>query len=353
MTPEESFLRSILDSPDDDDIVLIFADWLEDEDDPRANLLRNHQGLEERFEFCGDREISIRRNRELVISRETNRPLALIRSQHNNQEQLFRASCAIWEEAGVFARCSHPCLLPLEHLGFDRGSCFYAQRWVEAHSLDAVVSQLVEAEELENQLPLDQRARLFLKVANAIQHVHSQGLIHGNFGPHAVMLEPDLESLLVVDWSHAILEGKNYSQVREQALFGGNINCLPPEQIVATDPPTSYVGRDIYGLGVTLYLMLTGRFPYQGDNLLNIIFSMRYGDPPRPTELVSTVPIELEAICLKCMHTDPEQRYPSVQSLIEDLHLYLAGEWEMPLEPNAITKILRWCRSFLPGARNS
>ena len=101
---------------------------------------------------------------------------------------------------------------------------------------------------------------------------------------------------------------------------------------------------DVYGLGATLYSLLTGKPPFVQENLLDVIGKVRAGAFPRPRAVASNVPRGLEAICLKAMATRPEDRYLTSQALIEDLEHCLADEPLVAYREGWTARLARWSR---------
>ena len=119
---------------------------------------------------------------------------------------------------------------------------------------------------------------------------------------------------------------------------------MAPEQAAGRKDLT--VGVDVYSLGVILYERLTGRPPFLGDNLLEVLRQVREADPPRPSSILPDLNRDLETICLKCLEKDPGRRYASAEALAEDLDHWLKGE------PIAARPVGRLERAWLWSRRN-
>src|SRR5262249_19106484 len=109
---------------------------------------------------------------------------------------------------------------------------------------------------------------------------------------------------------------------RDLSNFVGNLRYLAPEVIFsgAVGPHT-----DVYGLGAILYHLLTGRAPFEGDSLHELMVQVLGQSPVPPGQRGPDWPPAVEAICLKCLQKQPRQRYASAEALAEDLRHYLAG----------------------------
>jgi serine/threonine protein kinase len=99
-------------------------------------------------------------------------------------------------------------------------------------------------------------------------------------------------------------------------------------------------GTDIFGLGAILYELLTGRPPFEGAALEEVLAQARQGQVRRPRQLNPQVPRSLERICLKALAADSEQRYPSAAALAEDLRHYLRRPTRLVLTVGALCGLL-------------
>ena len=101
---------------------------------------------------------------------------------------------------------------------------------------------------------------------------------------------------------------------------------------------------DVYSLGATLYCLLTGRPPFEGDAAADVLARVRRGDFPRPSAVARGVPGGLEAICLKAMAIRPEDRYQSARALAEDVDRWLADEPVGAYREPTAARLRRWSR---------
>src|SRR5262249_2236789 len=114
----------------------------------------------------------------------------------------------------------------------------------------------------------------------------------------------------------------------EQSMTSTGVVLGTPAYVAPEQAEGKEVGpaTDVYGLGAVLYELLTGRPPFQGDTVLEILRRVGAEEPVPPRRLRPDVPRDLQAVCLKCLDKAPVRRYPSAAAMAADLGRFLAGK---------------------------
>ena len=266
-------------------------------------------------------------------------------------------------EAEITGGLEHPGIVPVYGLGHhDDGRPYYAMRFIRGDSLkDAIVAfharEHAGREAGARSLGLRQLLRRFLDVCNAIDYAHSRGVLHRDLKPGNVIVGKHGETL-VVDWGLAKATGRADPTAGERPLqpgsASGSAETLPgsalgtpaymsPEQ-AAGDLDRLGPASDVYGLGAVLYSVLTGRAPFEGDDVAAVLDRVRRGDFPPPRQVDRTIDVALEAVCLKAMVPRPEGRYGTPRALAEDLERWLADEPVSARRDPLPTRLARWAR---------
>ncbi|MCB0325569.1 MAG: protein kinase, partial [Bdellovibrionales bacterium] len=170
-----------------------------------------------------------------------------------------------------------------------------------------------------------QVATWIAEVAEAVEYAHSKGIIHRDIKPANLILARD-RRLMIADFGLA-RSIESHGVTATHAVVG-TARYMSPEQ---ADPLFGKVSEatDVYGLGATLYELLTLRPMFEGKRDVDVVQAVLNKDPVPPRRLVKQVPRELETICLKAVEKRPAERYSSAQALADDLRRWLL---DMPIE---------------------
>ena len=208
------------------------------------------------------------------------------------------------QEAMAAASLSHPNVVNI----FDVG---------QEDSINYIVMELCEGVTLKEyirrkgKLEIYETINIAIQIANGIQAAHDRGIIHRDIKPQNVIITTDGKAK-VTDFGIA----KAVSSQTITASTVGSVHYISPEQARG-----SYCdGRsDIYSLGITIYEMLTGRVPFDGDSTVAVAFLHIQGEMIPPSTYEPMIPVSLEKIVMKCTQKRPEERYASALDLIADL----------------------------------
>ena len=279
----------------------------------------------------------------VALDQELNREVALkqMQDRHADDEQ-NRARFVL--EAEITGGLEHPGIVPVYGLGhYADGRPYYAMRFIRGDSLKEAISRFHLAEKpvregraLEEPpgqatapgraavstgaatrgLELRKLLRRFMDVCNAIDYAHGRGVLHRDLKPGNVMIGRYGETL-VVDWGLAkVLSRSDVHVLTEErplvpSSSSGSSATLPgyalgtpaymsPEQ-AAGDMENLGPASDVYGLGATLYCLLTGRPPFEGDDVGAVLRAVRDGRFQAPRQVDRSIDRELEAVCVKAM----------------------------------------------------
>jgi eukaryotic-like serine/threonine-protein kinase len=227
-------------------------------------------------------------------------------------------------EAEAVARLHHPHVVPIYEFGEVDGQPYFSMEFLEGGSL---------AKKLAGK-PLSEReaAELVQTLARAVHAAHEQHIVHRDLKPGNVLLTTDATPK-VADFGLAKLLDADSVQTQSEALLG-TASYMAPEQAWGHNT-TIGPATDVYALGAILYEALTGCPPFRASSRMATLEQVRSADPKPPSALRPGLARDLEAVCLKCLHKEPAQRYPSAEALADDLARWLREE---PTE----ARPLRW-----------
>ena len=186
--------------------------------------------------------------------------------------------------------------------------------------LEYIVMELIDGITLKqymqkkgNKLNWREALHFITQIVKALGHAHSRGIIHRDIKPHNVMVLRD-GSVKVADFGIARVASGGHSTLTQEAL--GSVHYISPEQARGSHIDAR---SDLYSAGVVLYEMITGRLPFEGDTPVSVAIQHINSIPLSPREIDPTIPEALEAITMKAMAPNPDNRYSSADEMLADL----------------------------------
>jgi len=219
-------------------------------------------------------------------------------------------------EARTAAGLDHPGIVPIHDMGVIDGIPYFAMTFVRGRRLDRLLRE-------GGISGMRERARIVRDIAQAVAHAHSRKIIHRDLKPANVLVD-EAGRVHVMDFGLAkrLDEG---AKITATGQMLGTPHYMPPEQIngdsALIGPPS-----DVYALGAVLYEALTGRPPYEGASVAEIVGKALQSDPESPRRRDRRIHVDLETICLKALDKEPGRRYADAGELAVDLDRYLRGE---------------------------
>lgn len=225
-------------------------------------------------------------------------------------------------EVELAAQLDHPHIVAILESGSRDGRHYFAMRYVAGRRLDEYV--------VGKEQSLKDRLALFVKICDAVNYAHQRGVIHRDLKPSNILIDANGEPH-ILDFGLAKptdVGSEDETQPMVLSVTGQVMGTLPymsPEQAAGT-PNEVDIRTDVYSLGVILYEMLTGRYPYPVvGQVADVLRNIAEAEPRRPSTILRMINNEVETIVLKALSKVKDRRYQSAENLARDVERYLTG----------------------------
>lgn len=224
-------------------------------------------------------------------------------------------------EVQVIARLQHPRILPIYDYGQYEGMPYIVMAYMPGGTLAGRIAN--------GPMALDLIVKIVDQVAEALDHAHANGVIHRDFKPSNVLLDAN-DNAHLADFGIAKINEATM-ELTGSAIVGTPAYMAPE----MSDRGEVTPAVDVYALGVTLYQMLTGQYPFQGETPIRVLLAHATEPVPDVREIRPELPESVAEVVRRAMAKDPADRYQSASELAEALRSAAAGEPGRPAAPPA------------------
>jgi eukaryotic-like serine/threonine-protein kinase len=190
----------------------------------------------------------------------------------------------------------------------DLGQLCIVMEWVDGKFLREILTR-------QGKLSPERATRIAMSVCDALEYIHSQGVVHRDLKPENIMVGED-DSIKIIDFGISGSQGARRLTFYKLSNAMGTPDYISPEQIKKRRGD----GRsDVYALGVILYEMLTAHTPFSGPNPFAVMNDRLVNDPIPPREINPEISAEMQEIIYRALERDPEKRYASARKFAMDL----------------------------------
>ena len=227
--------------------------------------------------------------------------IKVLKKQYKEDENFVRK---FRSEAQAAAGLIHPNIVNVYDVGEDRGLNYMVMELVEGITLKEYI-------ERKGRLSHKETISIAIQMCSGIGAAHASGIIHRDIKPQNIIISKD-GKVKVTDFG--IAKAVTSNTVSTNAM--GSVHYTSPEQARGG---FSDQRSDIYSIGITLFEMVTGQVPFDGETTVEVAMKHLQQEITPPSELVPDIPYSLEQIILKCTQKSSERRYESTSALIQDL----------------------------------
>jgi serine/threonine protein kinase len=240
----------------------------------------------------------------------------LLQGEHASPRHQYRFE----REVKLAASLHHPYIVTVYDSGIAEGRYYYVMEYIEGEPLD----EYVESKDLSAR----EIMTLFEKVCAASAYAHQRGVMHRDIKPGNVLVDDKGEPHILDFGLAKVVDDPDNPEPTFVSIEGqviGTLAFMSPEQATGNQD-TVDIRTDVYSIGIMLYKVLTGKFPYDVSKaMLATLKNIQEVDPVKPSKLVSHINSEVESILMKSLEKDPDRRYQSAAHFQDDIECWLNG----------------------------
>ena len=245
-------------------------------------------------------------------------------SQEFEGDELVEVKERFFREAETAGRLTHPSIVTIYDAGEEHDLAYIAMEFLKGRDL-------VPYTKPDALLPVPQVLSIVARVSEALGYAHLQNVVHRDIKPANIMYEPESDTAKVTDFGIARVTDSSKTKT---GMVLGTPSYMSPEQLSGK----KVEGRsDLFSLGVTLYQMLCGKLPFQGESMAQLMFKIANEAHPDIRTLQPALPACVAAVTNKALAKDPDQRYQSGEQMAKAIRLCLGTLTAKPKTATAVS----------------
>ena len=217
-----------------------------------------------------------------------------------------------FREAQACAKLNHPNIVTVYDMGEDEGRLFIVMELLEGDELRRLIAQ-------RTALSLEEKLSVMLQVCSGLHYAHQKGIVHRDMKPGNIFLLKNGQTK-ILDFGIAHIASTDAGLTRT-GLIMGTLRYISPEQVRGRADHRS----DMFSIGSVFYELLTSRPPFLGDDPMQLLEQLRTEEPPPPSAIDPTVPVELSAIVQRAMRKNPAERFHDLDEMRSEIELIHGG----------------------------